>query len=92
MNNNDIDETIKELGSRYNATEDNKKNELHSKLLEDYKIALEEIARLKEQLASSSKSELPSKDEVDTMASMIDLLSKLDNDVIDKIGKLGGKS
>lgn len=65
--------------------------EAYKNLLEKYEEALTLIEVMKSKIDDLQKNRMPSKDEVESMSAMIDLLSKLDDGTINKITKLGQK-
>lgn len=83
-----IEDQIEKLQSAYNGAGD--KDKQYQELLGKYKIAMERIDELEKKLAENSN-KLPTKDEVDTMASMLDLINKLDESTIEKLSKFGDK-
>jgi len=83
-----VEDDVKSLQQAYNQSTD--KDKLYKDLLEDYKVAKQRIVELEKDLEDKS-SKLPSKDEVEAMAGMLDLVSKLDESTIEKLSKFGGK-
>ncbi len=62
----------------------------YQKLLEKYEESIQVIESLKSQLDELQKKKLPTKDEVESISSMLDLINKLDPEMIKKINLLGG--
>lgn len=86
-----LDEDISKLRETHRRKSQAKdKDKLYDDLLQEYKEAKARIAELEHEL-EESKTKLPSKDEVETMSSMIDLIGKLDESTIEKLSKFGAK-
>lgn len=86
-----LDEEIDKLRKMHRETSQEKdKDKLYDDLLQEYKEAKARIAELEQEL-KDNKTKLPSKDEVETMSSMIDLIGKLDESTIEKLSKFGAK-
>ncbi len=85
-----FDEDFKKLQDYKNTSQVEKKDALYEELLADYKKAKDRITELEQKLAEN-KTKLPSRDEVETMSSMIDLISKLDESTIEKLSRFGNK-
>ena len=86
-----LDEDISKLRETYRKESQAKdKDKLYDDLLQEYKEAKARIVELEHEL-EESKTKLPSKDEVETMSSMIDLIGKLDESTIEKLSKFGAK-
>jgi hypothetical protein len=83
-----IEDQIAKLQSAYKVS--SKKDEMYEELLEQYKVAQKRIQELEAELSAKTSSSLPTKDEVDTMTSMVELISKLDADTIEKLSKFSG--
>jgi len=64
----------------------------YKRLSEKYEKAMEVIELQKTQLEEYKRNKLPTKDEVDTISSMLDLISKLDDNTMQKIEKFGKKN
>ena len=60
-------------------------------LIIKYEKAMEIIEEQRIMLDEYRRNKLPSKDEVDTISSMLDLINKLDDNTLDKISKLNKK-
>lgn len=87
-----LEEDIKKLKESYdNASASKNKDLLYADLLEKYRAALEKIVDLQSELTKKNKDTLPSKSDVEAMSSMVDLISKLDDSVIEKLNKFGSK-
>ncbi len=86
-----LDEEIDKLRKMHRETSQEKdKDKLYDDLLQEYKEAKARIAELEQEL-KDNKTKLPSKDEVETMSSMIDLIGKLDESTIEKLSRFGAK-
>ena len=85
-----FDEDFKKLQDYKNTSQVEKKDALYEELLADHKKAKDRITELEQKLAEN-KTKLPSRDEVETMSSMIDLISKLDESTIEKLSRFGNK-
>jgi hypothetical protein len=87
----DLDKEISKLRETHRGTSQiEDKDKLYDDLLQEYKKAKARIVELEHEL-EESKTKLPSKDEVETMSSMIDLIGKLDESTIEKLSKFGAK-
>lgn len=84
-----LEHEIAKLQSTYQTSSE--KDQLYQELLNEYEKAKRRIDELEEELKKQSISQLPSKDEVESMSSMLDLISKLDETTIEKLSKFGGK-
>lgn len=83
---------IAELKSSYASFLENKnKATAYDDLVEKYKESIEVIEQLKHQIEELQKNKLPTKDEVESISSMVDLLNKLDTKTLNKINRLGGQ-
>jgi len=91
MDSDDISAQIDKLQKSYSVrSSDQGRDELYRELLDKYASALEKITGLEQEVAAlKSKNTLPSKDEVDAMSSMVDLISKLDEATIEKLNRFG---
>ena len=85
-----FDEDFKKLQDYKNTSQVEKKDALYEELLADYKKAKDRITELEQKLAEN-KTKLPTRDEVETMSSMIYLISKLDESTIEKLSRFGNK-
>jgi len=87
---NNLIESIAELQKKYDRTESSaEKEKLYQEVLSKLEIAQKRIEELE---TENSKPKLPSRDEVETMSSMVDLISKLDETTIEKLNRFGRKS
>jgi len=83
-------QSIGQLQKNYEQSATNKeKDVLYQELLEKYEAAQKRIDELE---AEKSKGKLPSKNEVDTMITMLDLINKIDEGTIEKLNRFGRKS
>ena len=81
----DITSSISDLQRIYSQTsKDEDKDTLYKELLVKYQEAQKKIEELE---GDKAKSKLPSKDEVESMSGMLDLISKLDASTIEKLNK-----
>lgn len=83
-----IEEQVAKLQESYKVAASADKGKLYQELLDKYHVAQQKIEDLEKQL--KSRNNLPSKDEVETMSSMLDLIGKLDETTIEKLSKFGG--
>lgn len=81
-----LEDDIKKLQVNYTKSAD--KDTAYAELLEEYKKAQEKIKKLEAELEKKAN-QMPSKDEVETMSSMLDLISKLDEPTIEKLNRFG---
>lgn len=87
MSEPDINQQIVNLAKEYDKlTSSSEKDRRYKDLLEKYNIAQKRINELETEL---KKDKLPTKDEVDAMSSMLDLVTKLDEATIEKLNKFG---
>lgn len=84
-----IEGEITKLQNAYQASAE--KDKLYKELLDEYERAKKRIEELEQALKSQGGNQLPSKDEVESMSSMLDLISKLDEATIEKLSKFGSK-
>lgn len=88
----DISKTINDLIASLKSskmTEDFSKGN-YQKLLKKYEEAIRVIETLKSQIDELQKKKLPTKDEVESISSMLDLINKLDPKTMKKINLLSG--
>lgn len=86
----DLSSEIEILRGQY--TSKNKmqeKDTAYNDLLSKYEQALQRISDLESQLSATKSNKMPSKEDVDTMSSMLDLINKLDDSTIEKLNKFG---
>lgn len=87
MSGRDINQQIAKLGQDFDKlTSLSEKDRLYKELLAKYDIAQKRINELESELKANK---LPTKDEVDAMSSMLDLVTKLDEATIEKLNKFG---
>lgn len=87
MSDPDIDQQITKLVQEFDKiTSSTEKDKLYKELLAKYETAQKRISELESEL---KKNKLPTKDEVDAMSSMLDLVTKLDEATIEKLNKFG---
>ena len=84
-----VEDEITKLQKAYQGSVE--KDKLYEELLEDYKIAKKRIEELEEKVQASSNNQLPTKDDVEAMSGMLDLINKLDDATIEKLSKFGNK-
>lgn len=83
---------ISELKSSYAGFNERKdKAAAYDELLNKYQQSIEIIEQLKHQIEELQKNKLPTKDEVESISSMLDLINKLDAKTLNKINRLGGQ-
>ena len=82
-----IEDQIAKLQSTYQSAAD--KDMLYAELLEKYKKAQLRIEELESELKNRVPN-LPSKDDVEAMSGMLDLISRLDESTIEKLNRFGG--
>jgi hypothetical protein len=63
--------------------------EQYEKLADKFEQALQLIETMRSKITQLEANKMPSKDEVESMSSMLDLLGKLDDTSISRIHKLG---
>lgn len=86
-----IEDQIGKLQDSYTSSSNpNDKDKRYEELLAKYKIAIERIQKLEGRL-NEQANKLPTKEDVDTMSSMLDLINKLDESTIEKLSKFGDK-
>jgi len=84
----DISDSIADLQKSYTkATSSTDKDRLYNDLLTKLDAAQKRIDELEREKKSSK---MPSKDEVEAMSGMLDLINKIDTSTIEKLNKLGG--
>jgi len=72
------------------GTSDNTiKKEQYEKLAEKFEEAMKLIEVLRTKISELESNKMPSKDDVESMSAMLDLLGKLDTSSINRISKLG---
>ena len=87
--NEELINSIADLQKNYKKTDTiQEKDKLYQELLEKYEAAQKRIDELE---SEKNRAKLPTKDEVDTMASMLDLINKLDEGTIEKLNRFGQK-
>ena len=84
-----VEDEITKLQKAYQGSVE--KDRLYEELLEDYKIAKKRIEELEEKVQANSSNQLPTKDDVEAMSGMLDLINKLDDATIEKLSKFGNK-
>ncbi len=91
-----LDETIGSLKANLEISKDvtSPSNTQYKKLAEKYEEALKLIETLRTKIDELQSSKIPSKDEVESMAAMLDVLNKLDIKTLDKLTMLdkGGQN
>ena len=87
-----LDQLLGEMKSNleYARDNDNPSSEAYKKLAKKYEEALVLIETLKSKIEELQKNKLPSKDEVESMSAMLDLLDKFDPKTLEKINSLNG--
>ena len=91
MNNNEeiksrIDQLRHSNGdTNYNRTE-------YEDLLSKYEILLRENTLLKEEIKQAVSNKIPSRDEIESISGMLDLINKIDSSTIEKIERFNRKS
>ncbi len=88
------DKTIAELRASLKIIKDKNSGfdeDSYKDLIIKYEKAMEIIEEQRIMLDEYRRNKLPSKDEVDTISSMLDLINKLDDNTLDKISKLNKK-
>lgn len=93
MDDKDITTQIKALKDAHDRrSSDQGKDELYNQLLDKYASSLEKILDLEREISElKSKSAMPTKDDVDAMSGMLDLINKLDDATIAKLNQFGAK-
>jgi len=87
MSEPDINQQIVKLGQEFDKlTSSTEKDKRYRELLAKYETAQKRINELESEI---KKNKLPTKDEVDAMSSMLDLVTKLDEATIEKLNKFG---
>lgn len=87
MSEQDINQQIAKLGQEFDKlTSSTEKDKRYKELLAKYDTAQKRINELESEL---KKNKLPTKDEVEAMSSMLDLVTKLDEATIEKLNKFG---
>lgn len=87
-----LEESIGFLQQKYhNEQNSSKKDEMYEALLDELQRLRDENKKLKLDIEKLHAKALPSRDEVETMSSMIDLINKLDESTIEKLNKFGSK-
>jgi len=85
--NMDISKSIAGLQSQYDQQSSNDgKDKMYQELLQKYEVAQKRIEELE---TEKNKSKLPTKDEIEAMSGMLDLVNKLDTSTIEKLTKFG---
>ena len=86
-----LDETIGSLKANLEISKDiaTPTNEQYRRLADKYEEALGLIETLRTKIDELQNSKLPSKDEVESMSAMLDVLNKLDIKTLDKLSMLG---
>lgn len=86
-----LDETIGSLKATLELSRDIKSpdEEQYRKLSKKYEEALMLIETLKSKIDDLQNSKLPTKDEVESMSAMLDVLNKLDIKTLDKLSTFG---
>lgn len=86
-----LSETLKTLKAYLVVSKDvsTPTTEEYKKLSDKYEEALKLIETLKEKIEEMQSNKLPSKDEVESMSAMLDVLNKLDIKTLDKLSTLG---
>lgn len=89
----DIGDVISGFSASFAKFKNNKtyNEQAYRELLEEYSKAMGVIEQLKQKIEELQRNKLPSKEEVESMSAMLDVMNKLDPETIDKINKLGGK-
>ena len=85
----EIQKEINALRDARKATSRSEPDEVYNELLKKYEHALVKIHELETQVNSNTQSKVPSKDDVEAMSGMLDLINKLDDSTIEKLNKFG---
>jgi hypothetical protein len=64
----------------------------YEKLVEKFEKAMQMIEVLRTKIAEVESNKLPTKEEVESISSMLDIINKLDDNSIARINRLGGMS
>lgn len=64
----------------------------YEKLAEKFEKAMQMIEVLRSKIAEMESNKLPTKEEVESISSMLDIINKLDDNSIARINRLGGMS
>lgn len=89
-----LDETIGGLKASLEASKiiASPTDEQFDKLLEKYEVALNLIETLRTKIGQLESNKMPTKDEVESMSALLDVLNKLDIKTLDKLSMLDSKS
>ena len=63
--------------------------EQYEKLAEKFEDAMKLVEAMRSKIQELESNKMPTKDEVESISSMLDLLGKLDDNAISRINKLG---
>ena len=88
-----LDETIGSLKANLELLKDlpTPTDAQYKKLAEKYEEALKLVETLKSKIDDLQNNKIPSKDDVESMSAMLDVLNKLDIKTLDKLSSLGKK-
>lgn len=88
----DLGSVIAELKSSLAGFRESKtKKDAYDDLLQKYEESIKVIEQLKQRIEELQKNKLPTKDEVESISSMLDLIGRLDSKTLNKINSLGAK-
>jgi ribulose 1,5-bisphosphate carboxylase large subunit-like protein len=87
-----LDQILGELKANLDFAKDNEiyTESSYRKLADKYEEAMKLIETLKSKIEDLQKNKIPTKDEVESMSAMLDLLDKFDPKTLEKIASLGG--
>jgi hypothetical protein len=91
INFNELFADLKASQANFSETAESEKAKRYDSLLEKYVQAIKIIEQLKMRIDEVGKDKLPTKDEVESIGAMLDLVNKLDIKTLDKLNQLGGK-